>query len=157
MPDLVADWCDLSGPCMVFNNQVRFDLLLQKLLHERLMIFNEQETPLVEAMIENQMPSLMKYIVNILTDWKPGEPIDEFLNQILNALTLNIHALNVSKIQKILSNTDVSESYSHDININNPEYDESLQQMRELNENFLQRKSTKSSLKVQRVIANDIL
>ena len=157
MPDLVADFCDLSGPCMIHNNQVRFDLLLQKLLHDRLLIFDEKETPLIELMLENQMPPLMKHIVDILTAWKPGTPIDEFLNQILHALTLNINALNVSKLQKILANTNVRQSYSHEIDIHNSEYDETLQQMRDLNENFLNRISSKSSLRVQRVIANDVL
>lgn len=156
MPDLLVDFFDLTGTCMVHNNQVDFYKILKRLKDEQLLIFDPMKTPLIESSIETCMAPLMKYIVQILESWEIGDAVHPFLAQILNALTLDINALQLSKIQAILANKQPhNDENREDIDIWDEEYTQILDQMEEINDKFLQQQSVKTSLRVAAAVVND--
>lgn len=158
MPDLLADFFDMTGTCMVYNNQVNFYQIIKRLRDEQLLIYDPVKTPHVERSIERCMPPLMKYIVKLLESWEIGDAVHPFLKQILNALTLDVNALNVNKIQKILFTKKAhDEEHREDIDIWDDEYKDIIDQMDEINDKFLKQDSVKTSLKVATAVVNDDL
>ena len=156
MPNLLATYLDLTGTAMVANNMVRFESIIQKLEREKLLVFDPIKTPALEILIENHMAPLMKYIVEILDQWNPGDDIHPFLKQILNAMTLDVNSLNVQKLQSILNNSNGNvEDNAGNINVNSGEYDATLQEMYRLQKEFLSHKSMKAGLRVDKILSHD--
>lgn len=155
MSEKLSNYLDITGTCMVHNNQVDFHKILRRLEKEKILIFDPQKTPLVEIALEDRMAPLMKFIVDILNTWEIGDPIHPFLKQIMNALTLDVNALSVQKIEQIMMN---SIEYENDnIDIWGEEYDETLAEMQRLNDNFLKKPSLKSSMRVAAAVVNNQL
>ena len=108
MPQLVADWMDLSGVGMLINDQVDFEAIIKRLKLSELLIFDPRTTPLLENSLESKMAPIMLHIVHLLENWEVGDPIPVFLAQILNALTLDVQSLDCDKLQRILENSYTS-------------------------------------------------
>ena len=156
MPDLLANYLDLSGTSMVANNQVNFEKILKQLENEKLLIFDPNKTPLIERSIEEHMAPLMKYIVNLLDQFNVGDEIPQFLQQILNAMTLDVNSLDIRKVQKILYNSNVNtEADANSIDIFSEDYNEVLKAMHQLQSDLLKNKSFKSPLKVCKAVINN--
>lgn len=158
MCKLLAVFLDLSGTSMVANDQINVREILQKLKREKLLIWDSVQTPQDEKRIEDKMPPLMRYIVKLLDDFDVGDTIPAFVKQILNALTLDINALAVDKLQRIVQNSTVYKSKPSDaIDIMSEEYDQIVSQMYHLEHRYLARQSTKTCLKYQDLILNERL
>ena len=156
MPDLIGNYLDITGTCMIANNQVNLHTILNRLEREKLLIFDPLRTPIIEMEIENCMAPLMLFIVRILESFEVGDTIHPFLQQILNALTLDINAMSISKMQEILSKSKVYDAEnSEDINIWGEEYENIINEMNQLNDKFLHRPSMKTSLRVAATVVHN--
>lgn len=159
MCEKLGDWLDLTQTCMVHNEQVDFDKILQKLSNWKRLIFDENKTPRIENQIETEMAPLMKYIVTLMEGEVIGGSTDPFLRQIRNALTLDVNAIHTSKLHDILRINNPGEAYSTDeeVDIDAPEYEDTMKKIREMNDDFLKGGSMRSQMQFASTVITNVL
>ena len=155
MPELLGNFFDLTGTCMVYHNKVDFSKILKHLENEKLLIFDGTITPIIERMIEMDFPPLMKYLVQILDNFEIGDAVHPLLAKICSQLKLDVWSLQHDKIAKIFLKNDEQLQNSVNIDLSSEEFAESIKQMEMLHKN--QNHCMANALQYQSVLINNQL